>query len=78
MGNASRPGIDELQEGFMNLHSKKTLGWTVALVLFLTVTILTRFQWQILVIPGAILVWYGLVAPAPRRRNARKNRVGVA
>jgi hypothetical protein len=54
----------------VNLYSKRTIGWTATLMVFLSVAIVSRFQWQVLVIPGAILVWYGLVAPAPRARIA--------
>jgi hypothetical protein len=48
----------------------KKLVWTVALVLFLTFAVLARLQWLGLLVPGAVLVWYGLVARAPQRRIA--------
>jgi len=37
---------------------------TAALFLFLTAVYL-HWQWLALIVPGAILVWIGLVMPAP-------------
>lgn len=56
------------KEDNMNLHSTKTIVWTAALIMFLSVAIASHLEWRILVVPGALLTWYGLVAPAPRRR----------
>jgi len=47
----------------MNSEQKKSLAWTLALVLFLAVAIYNRFDWLGLMIPGAILIWYGVVGP---------------
>jgi hypothetical protein len=57
----------------MNLHSKKTMGWTAALILFIAIAVLAQLQWQILIIPGAVLMWYGLVAPPRRRIDLHKS-----
>jgi len=44
----------------MSTRGKNT-AWTVTLVLFLAFAIYGKLQWLSLVIPGAVLVWYGLV-----------------
>ena len=54
----------------MNIHSQKSIAWTVLLILFLVFAICARLQWLSLLIPGALLMWYGLVKPAPRSRIA--------
>jgi hypothetical protein len=59
----------------MNLHSKRTLAWTAALILFLATGAYAQWQWMSLIVPGAILVWIGLVMPAPARRIALQKRV---
>jgi len=63
----------------MNIHSKKSIAWTVLLMLFLGFAIYARFQWLSLLIPGALLMWYGLVTPVPRSRIAlqKLNRGGL-
>jgi hypothetical protein len=45
----------------MSTRTKNTV-FTVALVLFLAFAIYGKLQWLSLVIPGAVLVWYGLVS----------------
>ncbi len=54
----------------MNIHSKKSIAWTVVLILLVAFAIYARFQWRSLLIPGALLMWYGLLQPAPRSRIA--------
>lgn len=51
----------------MNPRIKNTAS-TLGLVLFLAVAIYVRFQWLSLIIPGAILIWYGFVAASRRQR----------
>jgi hypothetical protein len=53
----------------MSIRAKK-MFWTTALVLFLAFAIYGRLQWLSLLIPGSLLLWYGLVTPVPRRRIA--------
>jgi hypothetical protein len=53
----------------MNTRTKNT-AWTLALVLFLAFASYGRLQWLSLIIPGAVLTWYGLVAAGTRARNA--------
>jgi len=57
----------------MNLHSKRSIVWTAVLVLFVASEIYSQFPWLSLVIPGTILMWYGLLAE-PRRKIAVRNR----
>jgi hypothetical protein len=45
----------------------KNIVWTVALALFLALAIYDKLQWLSLVIPGAVLVWYGLVTSGTER-----------
>ena len=63
----------------MNLHSKKTITWTIVLILFLAVAIYFQFQWLSLLIPGAVLMWYGLLKESPTARIPlqKLNRTGL-
>jgi hypothetical protein len=63
----------------MNLHSKKSMFWTATLILFLAVAIYRQVQWLSLIIPGAILMWCGLItAVRPQRIAVPKNtRTGL-
>ena len=63
----------------MNLHSKKSIAWTMVLVLFLVAAIYIRFQWLSLLIPGAVLMWYGLVktGSSPGIDLQKLNRTGL-
>jgi hypothetical protein len=54
----------------MDPSAKRFILWTAVLVLFVAAAILARFEWLELIIPGAVLTWYGLVAPTPRKRVA--------
>jgi hypothetical protein len=49
----------------MNSHAKRLLASTAALILFLTAAVYLQWQWLALIVPGAILVWIGLVLPVP-------------
>jgi hypothetical protein len=57
----------------LNLHSKRAIVWTVVLALFVALEIYSQFPWLSLVIPGTILMWYGLLAE-PRGKIAVRNR----
>jgi hypothetical protein len=50
------------------LHSIRLMASTAALVFFLTAAVYLHWQWLSLIVPGAILVWVGLVMPTPRPR----------
>ena len=47
----------------MHKHSKRTIASTAALLLFLATAVYVRWDWLALIVPGAILVWIGLVMP---------------
>jgi hypothetical protein len=59
----------------MKSQKAKSLAWTMALVIFVVVVIYDQADWMGLMIPSAILIWYGLVAPTlfgktgPREHN---------
>lgn len=57
----------------------KNIAWTLALVVFLGVPIYGRLRWLSLVIPGALLVWYGLIASdrAQRIETRKSIRSGL-
>jgi len=57
----------------------KNMVWTLALVLFLALVIYGKFHWLSLLVPGALLVWYGLVMPVPGQRIAvrKPGRTGL-
>ena len=46
----------------MTMHSKKSLGWTIVLIIFGLVALFGGVKWAILLIPAAMLVWY-IAAP---------------
>jgi len=52
----------------------RSIAWTLGLVLLVAIAVVFRFDWLGLLIPGTILMWYGLVAAAPGHKNARRNR----
>jgi len=62
----------------MSTRTKNT-AWTVGLALFLAFAIYGRLQWLSLVIPGAVLVWYGMVGSGTGRAIAvrKQGRSGL-
>jgi len=63
--------------GRRNLLSTRGVVWTVILLLFLAFEIYVKYPWLGLVIPGTILIWYGLLAQ-DRVENAVRKRRGSA
>jgi len=59
----------------VNWHSTRTLVWTTILTLFMAFEIYSGYPWLSLVIPGTILMWYGLLAE-PRSKIAMRKRSG--
>ena len=57
----------------MNIPAK-TVGWTIALVMVLALALRAHLQWLGMAVPGALLMWYGLVAGARRNTNAVQQR----
>jgi hypothetical protein len=57
----------------VNLHTTRAIVWTVILALFVAFEVYSRYAWLPLVIPGTVLMWYGLLAELPDK-NAVRNR----
>jgi hypothetical protein len=57
----------------MNPRRTKSIAWTVGLVMLLALAALLRFAWLSLLVPGAILTWYGVVAAPPAGKNGLRN-----
>ncbi len=49
----------------MSRNSKKSMGWMTVLILLGLVALFAGEKWLVLLIPAAVLVWYG-VGPAVR------------
>lgn len=47
----------------MSAENKKSVGWTIVLILLGIAALLGGVKWLTLVIPAALLIWYG---PGPR------------
>lgn len=45
---------------------------TAALILFLAAAVYLHWQWLALIVPGAILLWVGLVLPAQPQMTSTK------
>jgi hypothetical protein len=52
----------------MTVNAKKSMGWTIVLILFGLIALFGGDQWLVLLIPAAILVWY---AAKPMLRTGR-------
>jgi hypothetical protein len=57
-----------VQEFLMSADSKKSMGWTIVLVLLGVVALVGGVKWLVLLIPAAMLIWYGA---APILRSGR-------
>jgi hypothetical protein len=60
----------------ISLHSTRAIVWAVLLAIFVLIEVYARSAWLSLAIPGAILLWYGLVAE-PKGKIALRNRPGI-
>jgi len=49
----------------MSMNSKKSMAWTFVLILFGLIALVGGDKWLVVLIPAAIMVWYG-VGPALR------------
>jgi len=58
----------------MSPRARRSIPWTVGLVLLVAIAVVFRFDWLGLLIPGMILMWYGVVARTPDDKNALRNR----
>jgi hypothetical protein len=54
------------QEILMSANAKKSMGGTIVLVMFGVVALIGGVKWLPLLIPAAMLVWYG-AGPVLRR-----------
>jgi hypothetical protein len=52
----------------MSADSKKSMGWTIVLVLLGVIALAGGVKWLVLLIPAAMLIWYGA---APILRSGR-------
>lgn len=52
----------------MSRNSKKSMGWMMVLILLGLVALFVGEKWLVLLIPAAILVWYGA---GPSLRSGR-------
>jgi hypothetical protein len=58
----------------MSADSKKSLGGTVVLILFGILALIGGTQWLVLLVPAAILIWYGAGSMLRSGRNRRLER----
>ena len=42
----------------MTVNAKKSMGWTIVLILFGLIALFGGDKWLVLLIPAAIFVWY--------------------
>ena len=59
---------EELREWIMSADAKKSMGWTVVLILLGVAAIYCGSRWLSLLIPAALLVWY---TAKPKLRTGR-------
>ena len=43
----------------MRTNAKKSIGWTIVLMLFGVIALYGGEKWLVVLIPAAMLVWYG-------------------
>jgi hypothetical protein len=48
------------EESIMSVDSKKSMGWTIVLILLGVVALFAGVTWLTVLIPAAILIWYGV------------------
>jgi hypothetical protein len=53
----------------MSMNSKKSLGWALLLILLGLVALFGGDKWLVVLIPAAIMVWYGAGPTLRRGRN---------
>jgi hypothetical protein len=44
----------------MSMNSKKSLGWTSILILLGLITLFAGAKWLVVLIPAALMIWYGV------------------
>ena len=53
----------------MSANSKKSIGWTILLIVLGLAALFSGTKWLMLLIPAAALVWYGAGATLRSDRN---------
>jgi hypothetical protein len=53
----------------MSKNSKKSMGWTSVLILLGLAALFAGAKWLVLLIPAAMLVWYGARSTLRSGRN---------
>ena len=53
----------------MSAETKKSLGWTTVLVVFGVAALYSGPTWLPILIPAAVLVWYGVAPVLGNSRN---------
>lgn len=52
----------------MSMNAKKSMGWTAVLILMGVVAFVGGMKWLVVLIPAAMMVWYGV---GPSLRSGR-------
>jgi hypothetical protein len=63
----------QVSEVAMSVDAKKTMGWMMVLIALGVVAFCAGPQWLAILVPAAILVWYG-AAPLVNKSSARSGR----
>ena len=50
--------LGDRKESIMSMDAKKSMGWTVVLILLGMAALFGGLKWLALLIPAALLVWY--------------------
>jgi len=53
----------------MSSNSKKSMGWSIVLILLGLAALVGGERWLLLLIPAAILIWYGVGPMLSSGRN---------
>jgi hypothetical protein len=61
--------VQGLNEAYMSVNFKKSMAWTVVLILFGLVALFEGAKWLVVLIPAALTVWYGVGQSLRSSRN---------
>jgi hypothetical protein len=53
----------------MRTNAKKSIGWMIVLVMFGLIALYGGEKWLVVLIPAAMLVWYGTIPTLKSGRN---------
>ena len=53
----------------MSMNSKKSIAWTIVLIFLGLIALVGGDKWLVVLIPAAIMVWYGAKPALRRGRN---------